>query len=290
MKRVFKSLFIIVLSIFLIGMGTGFIDYLRMTNGKLPIFNISSYNSNRKKQIFQGMVYRASRKVRGSTSEELKDSSKLKFKLITFDLFIPDQKVIDNIEYNFIVKKDDKCESKLYYADLERKVYTYCLSSVMINNKELLSYFDKNKNIINDIENSIYFTGVYEDTIEMFKDDNIRIYHCSNNDVYIGSNDMKFQDDFCTLKDDDLKFIFAIKEETEEVELKEEKEVFFEDDKYKYSFDKVKSDYIYITTPKNRGRDEKKIKLKEVLNNKLLTIEDLEKRGLSFEKESKNKE
>ena len=290
MKKIFKSLFIIILSIFLIGMGTGFIDYLRMTSGKLPIFNISTYDSNRKRQVFQGLIYKASRKVRGSENESLNDSSKLKFKLITFDLFIPDQKVIENVEYSFIVKKDSECSSKLYYADLKRKVYTYCLSSVMINNKESLSYFDKNKNIIDDIENSIYFTGVYEDTIEMFKDDNIRIYHCSNNDVYIGSNDMKFQDDFCTDKDDDLKFIFEIKEDTLDVELKEEKEVFYEDENFIYSFDKVKSDYIYIITPEVRGNAPKRYKLKEVLNNKLLSIEDLEKKGLSFTKESKNKE
>ena len=291
MKKIFKSLFIIILSIFLMGMGTGFIDYLRMTNGKLPIFNISSYDSNRKKQVFQGMVYRASRKVRGNENEDLKDSSKLKFKLITFDLFVPDQKVIENVEYNFIVKKDNECESKLYYADLDRKVYTYCLNSVIVNNKELLSYFDKNKNIMDNIENSIYFTGLYSTGIKSFKDDNIRIYHCDNNgDIYIGSSDMTFQDDFCTDKDDDLKFIFEIKEETQDVELKEEKEVFYEDENYKYEFDKVKSDYIYITTPEVRGNAPKRYKLKEVLNNKLLTIEELEKKGLSFTKEDKNKE
>ena len=288
MKKVFKLIFIIILCVFLIAIGTGVIDYFRMTHGKLPIFNVSSYDSIKKKQVFQGMLYRASRKVRASDNESLSDSSNYKFKLLTFDLFIPNQSINENIEYNFITKNDDACASNLYYADLNKKVYTYCLSSVMVNDKELLSYFKKDKNIIDNIENTIDYTGLYNNTTMIFKGDNIKMYHCRNNDVYIGNIDMEFQDDFCTEKDDDLKFIFEIKEETKDVELKDEEEVFFEDENYKYTFDKVKSDYIFITTPENRGREAKKISLKEVLNNKLLSIDDLEEKGLSFKKVNKN--
>ena len=289
MKKIFRFILIVILCIFLIGMGTGFIDYYRMINGSLPIFNISSYNSQKRIQVFQGMLYKASRKVRASDKESFDDSSNYKFKLITFNLFIPEQKKVENEEYNFIVRKDSDCESKLYYADLDKKVYTYCLNSIMLNNKELLSYLEKDKNIINNIEDNINYTGVYDNKRTlMFKDNNIKIYHCKNNNIYIGFKNMEFQEDFCIEKDDDLKFIFEIKEETNNVELKEEKEIFYEDTDYTYSFDKVKSDYIYITTPKERGN--KRIKLKEVLNNKLLSIEDLEKKGLSFTKESKNKE
>ncbi len=289
MKKIFRFILIVILCIFLIGMGTGFIDYYRMINGSLPIFNISSYNSQKRKQVFQGMLYKASRKVRASDKESFADSSNYKFKLITFNLFIPEQKKVENEEYNFIVRKDSDCESKLYYADLDKKVYTYCLNSIMLNNKELLSYLEKDKNIINNIEDNINYTGVYDNKRTlMFKDNNIKIYHCKNNNIYIGFKNMEFQEDFCIEKDDDLKFIFEIKEETNNVELKEEKEIFYEDLEYTYSFDRVKSDYIYITTPKERGN--KKIKLKDALNNKLLSIEDLEKKGLSFTKESKNKE
>ena len=289
MKKIFRFILIVILCIFLIGMGTGFIDYYRMINGSLPIFNISSYNSQKRKQVFQGMLYKASRKVRASDKESFADSSNYKFKLITFNLFIPEQKKVENEEYNFIVRKDSDCESKLYYADLDKKVYTYCLNSIMLNNKELLSYLEKDRNIINNIEDNINYTGVYDNKRTlMFKDNNIKIYHCKNNNIYIGFKNMEFQEDFCIEKDDDLKFIFEIKEETNNVELKEEKEIFYEDLEYTYSFDRVKSDYIYITTPKERGN--KKIKLKDALNNKLLSIEDLEKKGLSFTKESKNKE
>ena len=289
MKKIFRFILIVILCIFLIGMGTGFIDYYRMINGSLPIFNISSYNSQKRKQVFQGMLYKASRKVRASDKESFADSSNYKFKLITFNLFIPEQKKVENEEYNFIVRKDSDCESKLYYADLDKKVYTYCLNSIMLNNKELLSYLEKDKNIINNIEDNINYTGVYDNKRTlMFKDNNIKIYHCKNNNIYIGFKNMEFQEDFCIEKDDDLKFIFEIKEETNNVELKEEKEIFYEDLEYTYSFDRVKSDYIYITTTKERGN--KKIKLKDALNNKLLSIEDLEKKGLSFTKESKNKE
>lgn len=291
MKKIFKFIFIVILSILLIGIVTGLIDYFRMTKGKLPIFNISSYDSSHKKQFYQGMLYTASRKVTGSDKENLEDSTKLKFKLFySINLYIPEQKKVDKNEYNFIIKEDSKCNSNLYYADLDKKVYLYCINSIKVNNRELLSYLEKDKNIIDNIENSINYTGLYNDNTMMFKDTNIKIYHCSNNDIYIGNSDLEFMDDFCTNKDDDLKFLFEIKDESTDIELKDEEEVFYEDDKYTYSFDKVKSDYIYITTPKNRGRDEKKIKLKDVLNNKLLSIDDLEKKGLNFTKKEKNKE
>ena len=127
MKKIFKSLFIVILSILLIGMITGFIDYFRMTNGKVPIFNISSYDSSHKKQFYQGMLYTASRKVRGSDKEDLSDSTNLKFKLFySVNLFIPEQKKVENVEYSFILKNSDKCSSILYYADLKTKIYTYC--------------------------------------------------------------------------------------------------------------------------------------------------------------------
>ena len=290
MKKIFKSLFIIILSIFLIGMITGFIDYYRMTNYELPIFNISSYDSEKKIQKFQGMIYSASRKVRASYSENLSDSKKIEFKLLVFDLYIPVFSKNEENDYKFIIKNDDECNIDLYYADLDKKVYTYCLKNIMLNNKEFLTYLEKDKNIIDNIENSISYTGLYNNSIMMFKNDNIKIYHCSNNIIYIGDSNLDFKDDFCIDKDDDLKFIFEIKEEIQGIDLKDEEEVFYEDEDYEYIFDKVKSDYVYIVTPEVRGRASKKIKIKDVLNNKLLSIDELEKKGLSFTKKEKNKE
>ena len=114
------------------------------------------------------------------------------------------------------------------------------------------------------------------------------------NDVYIGPINMSFQSDFCTFKDDDFKYIYTIEEIPKaevipaegEVQVIEDdvKEIFFEDDNYKYEFNETKSDRVFIVIPSVRGREEKKIALKDALNNKLVTIEELENKGLKFNK------
>ena len=292
-KKIKKIILIIIITILIIGLGTAFIDYTRMNNNKLPIFSISNYDSSKKKQYFQGMFYNASRKVRASSSESINESSKIKFKLLFyFDLYVDNRLDIPKTEeYSFVLKKNEELKSNLYFANLDIKVYTYDIESVLVNNKELSTYFEKDKNIMDNIENSLGYTGLYNNTnTMMFKGENVRLYKCSNKDIYITSLDDSYQDDFCTNKDDDYKFIFEIKDESNDKELKEEEEVFYEDDNYKYTFDKVKSEYIFITTPEVRGKEETKRSLKEVLNNKLLSIDDLEKKGLSFTKIDKNKE
>lgn len=295
MKKLIKSIRNSILIIILVCFMMAVIDYLRMNNNKLPIFNISFYNTRNRTQGFKGVFYTASRKVRANPNESLYESSKVKFKLLSFNLKITNKYPKYEDKYTYSLTNSETCEkSSLYYADLDIKIYTYCLDEVKVNNKELNSYLGKDKKIIDNILDDLSYTGMYSDnSTMMFENDNIKIYQCNKeniNDIYIGSKDMTFNSDFCTRKDDDLKYIFEIEENTEGVELKEEKEVFYEDEENIYSFDKVKSDYVFITTPEVRGFEAKKIKLKDVLNNKLLTIEELQNKGLSFDKESKNKE
>lgn len=295
MKKLVKSIRNLILIIILVCFMMAGIDYFRMNNNKLPVFNVSFYNTRNRTQGFKGVFYTASRKVRANPNESLYESSKVKFKLLWFDLKVTNKYPKYEDKYTYSLTNSETCEkSSLYYADLDIKIYTYCLDEVKVNNKELNSYLGKDKKIIDNILDDLSYTGMYSDnSTMMFENDNIKIYQCNKeniNDIYIGSKDMTFNSDFCTRKDDDLKYIFEIEENTEGVELKEEKEVFYEDEENIYSFDKVKSDYVFITTPEVRGFEAKKIKLKDVLNNKLLTIEELQNKGLSFDKESKNKE
>ena len=293
MKKIIRVIFRSILIVLLLGLLSSFIDYLRMNDSKLPIFNVSSYNSSKKLQVWKGMFYTASRKVRGGVEEDLSDSTDLKFNLLyKFDLAVETKEIENNDEeYNFVLKKSDNCSSSsLYYADLNIKVYTYCLSNILVNNKELSSYFESNNNIIDDIDATLDYRGLLGNGTMIFNGSNIRMYRCKNKDVYIGESGLEYQNDFCINKDDDYKFIFEIKEETEGVTLEEKPEIFYEDENYQYQFDKVKSNYIFITTPEVRGKAETKRSLKEVLNSKLLTIDDLEKKGLSFTKIDKNKE
>ena len=64
----------------------------------------------------------------------------------------------------------------------------------------------------------------------------------------------------------------------------------FKAGEYDYVFDYSKSDQIYIINPAIRGRAERRYKLKEILDKKMLTIEELEKKGLKFEKVKKTTE
>ena len=128
----------------------------------------------------------------------------------------------------------------------------------------------------------------------------IRIFQCNGlyiPDVYIGPIDMTLQPDFCTYKDDDFSFIYELVDETPNTlkpmigpDGKEIPEVFYENEKYRYEFSLPKSNYVFILTPAIRGRDEVRTPIKEALNNHLVTIEEVEQKGLSFTKIDKEEE
>ena len=314
MSMMLKAIKNVLIVIILLGFLTAGIDYVRMNSGEAPIFNISSYDQTSNIQTYRGLFYVAERKVKASIKEPLVDSRDMQYKILVFDLNVP-RKFNTKETFTVETKVTKNCheQAKLYYADLKIKVYTYCLDSININDgsktKDLSSYLKKDHKIIDDIDNNLDFTGIYKDkTTLMFqnkKDDftnnGLTMYRCNEeniNDIYFAPQDTAFMSDFCTLKDDDLKYVFEIEDKSEkpEPELDEEgkekeipKETFYSDEKYDYQFEYTKSDQVYIINPAIRGRTEKRYKVKEVLNNKLLTIEDLKEKGLKFEKVAKNK-
>lgn len=94
-----------------------------------------------------------------------------------------------------------------------------------------------------------------------------------------------FKKNFVHIKIDDFKFIFEIEEEQHEKI--EQKEVFYEDEYNYYTFDEIKSDYIYITTKATRGKQAIRIPLKTALNSKILTIDDIKTKKLKYNIEKK---
>ncbi len=306
MLKVIRNLLIIVI---LFGIGTAGIDYVRMTTGNIPLFNISSYKSKERLQSYRGLFYQGSRKVTVSPEEPLVDSSEITFTVLFWDIKVPRSYKEVQEEFTIETKDSSTCTtSKLIYADLDIKVYTYCLDEINIvkdgKSTSLSDYLKSNKSLIEDIDYHLGYTGLYTDNKTlMFKshdDDNftnngLSMFRCNNtniNDVYIGPIDMKFQNDFCTYKDDDFKFIFTIEETpkeetTTEVETEVKKETFYEDSEYYYQFDEVKSDRIFIVVPAIRGKEEVKYPLKQVLNWGSLTLDELKEKGLEFEKVKK---
>ncbi|MBQ3298277.1 MAG: hypothetical protein IJG97_05765 [Bacilli bacterium] len=310
-----KAIKNVLVIIIMLGFLSAGVDYVRMNSGDVPIFNISSYDQTSNMETFRGLFYIAQRKVKASVNEPLVDSSDMQYKILIFDLKVP-RKFNSADTFTLETKVIDNCHDRsvLYFANTKIKVYTYCLESINITDggktKDLLSYLEKDHKIIDDIDNKLDFTGIYKDKTTLmfqakndeFTNNGLTMYRCNKeyiNDVYLAPNDTPFMSEFCTLKDDDFKFVFEIEDKSEkpEPELDEEgkekeipKETFYSDEEYDYVFDYSKSDQIYIINPAIRGRAERRYKLKEILDKKMLTIEELEKKGLKFEKVKKTTE
>lgn len=310
MEAIMKFLKLIRNIIFLViifGAVTAFVDYTRMLSGSEPIFNISSYNSSKHVENYRGLFYQASRKTKVNNQESLMDSSEIKFFVLTKQIDVPSQFNEDKFEYIIKPVSSDGCDgaSKLYYADTNIKIYSYCIDSFSViengTNKEddLLKHLKEDKDFSEDLIQKMTFMGLYSDkTTEIYRslDDfssmDIAMYKCNTpgiNDLYIVPKGTPFMADFCTYKDDDFKFISKIEEEKSDSETTDDniKEVFFEDENYYYEFDKPRKDKIFVTSPAVRLTPEKRYSLVEVLNNNLLTISDLEKKGLKFNKTEK---
>lgn len=310
MEAIMKFLKLIRNIIFLViifGAVTAFVDYTRMLSGSEPIFNISSYNSSKHVENYRGLFYQASRKTKVNNQESLMDSSEIKFFVLTKQIDVPSQFNEDKFEYIIKPVSSDGCDgaSKLYYADTNIKIYSYCIDSFSViengTNKEddLLKHLKEDKDFSEDLIQKMTFMGLYSDkTTEIYRslDDfssmDIAMYKCNTpgiNDLYIGPKGTPFMADFCTYKDDDFKFISKIEEENSDSETTDDniKEVFFEDENYYYEFDKPRKDKIFVTSPAVRLTPEKRYSLVEVLNNNLLTISDLEEKGLKFNKTAK---
>ena len=302
-KRLFVRIIeVLILIVIVGGLLTAFIDYNRMKSNKYPIFCTNTYNSKKHIQKYRGVFYQASRKINSSLSEELKDSTNIKFIFLFYDMKIPNLKSDDKYDLTINTTEISNCmeESKLYYADKNIKIYTYCLEKIEVkeNNKseELNKYIKKNNKIMDTIISNLDYAGLVDKTTSMYTNSNnftnngLTMYQCNKeniNDIYIGPKDMSYRGDFCTYKDDDFKYIFEIEDKSPKKVDTDQVEIIYVDDNYIYQFDYPRSNYIYIVTPAIRGRASSKITLREALDSGLLTIEDLEDKGLGITKNKK---
>lgn len=307
-----SGLFNSIINVFIICVLAGFltaaIDYFRMKSGEVPIINVNTYDEKRKVQTFKGIFYRAERKVATSPKEPLVDSSNMKFAILVFDLNVPKNFNDDERDYSIKTKEVGDCQenAKLYYADENIKVYTYCLESIDIKEKKKTMSLDKfiknDATILDEIDANMSYLGLVNDSSTLkFKDYNnvsnngLSMYKCHKtniNDVYFAPQSVDFQPDFCTYKDDDFKFISKIQEEPKNTSdgLEKQKEVIYEDAQYRYEFDEIKSDRIFIVTPAVRGKTEMRYPLKQIIGSNMLTMDELAAKGLKFNKIDKIKE
>ena len=300
--------FLIILVIF--GVSSAFIDYFRMNSGQAPIFNISKYDESTKIQSYRGLFYQASRKVKVSTNESLVDSSDIEYTVLNQKLKVPKQYKEHSLDFTIKTKVNKSCTtgSVLYYADLDTKIYLYCIDEINVTSenktKSLLDYLKKDSKFMGNFDNNLAYNGLSNDmSTEVFTDlynlsnNGLTMYKCHRtnvNDVYLAPKGTSFQNDFCTYKDDDFKFIWGIKQEDEQNStdnINEGPEVFYEDETYRYEFNKIGTlDRTFIVTPEVRGKVATSTPLRSVLLNNVLTIKDLEDKGLKFNKIDKAKE
>lgn len=297
----------ILILIVIFGIVTAGIDYVRITSGTTPTFNIRSFDQKTRIQKFRGLFYISTRKIKASEDESLEDSSNIKFQILVFDLSLAVNKKLEKKEYKLEVEKEEDCtNSVLYYADKEIKVYTYCISKINLEEigkgkKELIKYLEKDNKIIDEIDSNMLFLGIHNDKTtlkfktenEEFSNMNLSMYRCNKqniNDVYITPLGIGFKNDFCTYKDDDFMFMYEVREEEAEGDLEDTPEVFYEDEINRYEFSKPTKDRVFITTPAVRGKEEQKIPLMYVLNNKILTLDELKAKGLKYNTINKEEE
>ena len=291
MKRILKTIIKVIIIIFLYAFISATIDYLRIKESQKPIFTTSSYNKQTRVQTYKGLLYSISRKIYSLPEEPIEDSKNITYNTLLFNEKIkPKKKNLLKNEIKYI--QEDSCtESKLIYADKTNKIYYYCINNLkLITPKETIDFDTKIKdnNKYLKLINIIPFTGLYNDNkTEIYRNNDLKVFKCQNNNYYITTPNNDFQEDFCTVKDDDFIFLFEIIEETENVEIVKEKEVFYEDEEYTYEFDEIKSNYVFLVTEEKDTIPSKKINVKTALETNLVTIKDLEEKGLKFNKNKK---
>ena len=219
MKPIFNAIKIIIILAILYSCGTAVIDYYRMKNGDVPIFNKSEYDSRNKIQRYKGIIYNAERKIKTSTNEPLSESSNIKFKVLTKEFNIPSTWKEEKKEFTLDIQKIANCStSTLYYADDNNKIYTYCLEEIqVVKDKQKESLTDALKNddkLLQNIFNNLGYLGKlsdgtlqYQNRNDGFTSSDITVYQCDNElvkDIYITPKDVLFQPDFCTVKNDSI--------------------------------------------------------------------------------------
>ena len=126
----------------------------------------------------------------------------------------------DSFPYQFVTTEELECsaKAKLYYQEGDRKIYTYCLSSIKVkegeNLLELKNFIQKkNYNLDEMIQQLTYTDGLWDGGTNIYSDGGnsafsnhgLTVIQCHqmledgtyNNDIYFGPKDMEYKSNFC---------------------------------------------------------------------------------------------
>ena len=313
MKKIKDIIKKIIILIIIYVLATGVVDYLRVQNNQLPVFTKAELIKKNNKQIFKGKYYTIERHITISENEPINLSTKIKFTVLGYNLPIKVPKYVDKKDY-IITSEQENCDKEeIYYYNpkTKLKVYTYCLESIKINTNKQIEFkelIQKDENNIDILFNKLFINYTNSrNKSQIFGDSNYKEYtnngitaiKCYNTNIYLTKENITIPKDFCNEKDDTFKYDFEILDENkEELCIKEDPtnkeqkpkeyiETFYEDENNLYKLKCKKSDYIFLITKDKTGKIIKKIPLKQSLNQKIVTIEDLKTKGLEFVQEKK---
>ena len=211
MRKLLNTIKDLLILTLLLGLVTAGIDYTRLINGEMPLFNIKSANKNTHIETFRGLFYIAERKYRTSTNEPLTDSTRIKYKFLTFNIKVPKQFKDVKTDYKIHTEEIKDCNKiESYYKKDDLEINTYCLKEIKVitdKEEELNKVLENNQKIIDIIVNKLGYMGYYKQTKILYfksRDNNsftnngLAIYMCNNKKTYyIGPKDMEYQENFC---------------------------------------------------------------------------------------------
>ena len=215
----------------MLGFVFGLIDYNKMKSGKMPIFMIKITSGGYSKLNYIGLGYRMERNVGVSYKEPIYMDNEVKFGL----WFWIDKVQIKKPTYSIETKEEQNCDSKtkLYYDFGNKKIYTSCLDSIKISdgNKkyELKDYIKVHSEAVDEIVNALVLedsamdggTKIYKaDENTKFTNNGLTIIKCNqiieiekyNQDIYIGTQEMEFKENYCKNNNETFIRTYTVKE------------------------------------------------------------------------------
>ncbi len=164
--------------------------------------------------------------------------------------------------YNKVDRLDGKalsndCGEEIYYDNNGQRIYSYCLENIEFDGKELNDLLDGGLNI-DDLFKDLEKEEIYKDGGSiLYRGEKLSILQCNtiegNNDIYIGTRNMKYENQFC-----------------------KRKKIFVRTYKILDVFESNDYDYLYVTLRQFQAEEVETVKVERKLFDEVEVLNDYE--------------